>query len=83
MKVLLLIQIYTSVFGSFFLPLDRDAVVVYKSTDKVVCIAQNKFKQRTFSLNCEKDLKRILYFEDKTPEIKATIMTGQILVKIS
>ena len=83
MKALLLIKIYTLVFGSFFLPMDRDASVVYESKDKVTCLAQNKFKQKTFSLLCEQDQKKLLYFEDRTPEINTTIMTDRILVSIS
>ena len=79
---LLFIQIWTSVFGSFYLPMDRDAVVTYNSADQVVCIAKNNFKRKELSLLCEKNLKKLIYFSDKTPEINATILTDKILIKI-
>ena len=81
MKALLLIKIWTSVYASFYLPIDRDATV---SVDigKTHCVAKNQFKQKKFSLDCQKNLKRVIYFEDRTPEIKSTIVSNDIIIKI-
>lgn len=80
---MLMIKVWTLVFGSFFIPMNQDATVTYESKDGVTCIAKHEFKQKRFSLDCQKNLKRVLYFEDSTPELKTTIMTGDILIKIN
>ena len=82
MKILLLFKIWTLSFSSFYLPTDRDATVSIDTKDGVRCRASFKRVPASLKLKCEKDLKTILYYEDSTPEIKATMMVDGLLVKI-
>ena len=82
MKILLLFKIWTLSFSSFYLPIDRDATVSIDTKDGVHCRASFKRIPSSLKLKCEKDLKTILYYEDNTPEVRATMMVDGLLVKI-
>ena len=79
---ILLFKIWTLSFSSFYLPTDRDSSVSIDTPDGVHCRASFEHNRIVLKLKCEKDLKTILYYEDATPEVRATMMVDGLLVKI-
>ena len=76
------IQIRTDRLYTVYLPTDRDSSQVLNTLDGIECIMLNKHKQ-FFRLLCSKDLKRLVYFEEKSPELKSAIMVPGILILIN
>lgn len=66
----------------FYLPTDRDASHVLETKDGVQCIVLVKHKQFVRML-CDKGTKRLVFFEERSPEIRTTIMTPEILIRVT
>ena len=76
------IKIRTDRLYTVYLPTDRNSSQVLNTKDGIECIMLNQHKQ-FFRLLCNKGKRRLVYFEEKSPELKSIIMTSEILIIIN
>ena len=75
-------QVFTDKQYQFYLPSDRDASHVLKTNDGIECITGIKHTEFV-RMRCDKGLKNLIFFEERSPELKTTIMTSEILIQIN
>ena len=75
------INVTTDRLYTVYLPTDRDASNILKTKDGVECITLIKHRQFIRML-CNKNNRRLVYFEERSPELRTTIMTPEILIEI-
>ena len=75
-------QVFTDKQYEFYLPSDRDASHVLQTTDGIACITGIKHKEFV-RMRCDKGLRNLIFFEERSPELKTIIMTSEILIQIN
>ena len=75
-------KITTDKVYKFYLPADRNVTHVLKTDDGIECIIAIKYR-KFVRLMCDKGFERLVVFEERSPELKTTIMASDILIEIN
>ena len=76
------VSLWTEEYNSFFLPRGIGSVVSLDTKDGISCISSITTGNK-FTIKCDnKDGKRIIYYQENTPELGATIMSNGTILKV-
>ena len=75
------IKIWTKTFHHSFLPLNKSFTTSLETKDGLLCFIDYNYKV-SFTLNCQRKNKNVVFYEEFSPEIHATIKTNHVLIKL-
>ena len=75
------IKIWTESYFHTFLPLNRSIKTSLETKDGLLCFVSYNYKS-SFSINCQRKNKNVVYYEENSPKIDATIKTDRVLIKL-
>jgi len=75
------VKIWTKTYHHTFLPLNKSFTTSLETKDGLLCFIDYNYKV-SFSLNCQKKNKNVVYYEEHSPRINATIKTDRVLIKL-
>ena len=75
------IKIWTKSYHHTFLPLNRSIKTSLETKDGLLCFVDYNHKI-SFSINCQRKNKNVVYYEEHSPAIEATIKTDNVLIKL-
>ena len=75
------VKIWTKTYHHTFLPLNKSFTTSLETKDGLLCFINYNYKV-SFSLNCQRKNKNVVYYEEHSPRINATIKTDRVLIKL-
>ena len=72
------VKIWTKTYHHTFLPLNKSFTTSLETKDGLLCFINYNYKV-SFSLNCQRKNKNVVYYEEHSPRINATIKTDRVL----
>ena len=75
------IKIWTKSYHHTFLPLNRSIKTSLETKDGLLCFVSYNYKA-SLSINCQRKNKNVVYYEENSPKIDATIKTDRVLIKL-
>ena len=75
------VKIWTKTYHHTFLPLNMSFTTSLETKDGLLCFIDYNYKV-SFSLNCQRKNKNVVYYEEHSPRINATIKTDRVLIKL-